>query len=121
MANPHKGEVSFEAGGKRYVFKIGTYAQAILERRVKTTWPKFISRPQEEWGVDDTLAMFWAGLHRQHKLSEEQVADLIDEIGIDKLGEIMAEAVRLSTEQGDVGANAADPPVAKVIGIGTQS
>ena len=33
MANPIKGEVPLEAGGKTYTFVLGTYALAALERR----------------------------------------------------------------------------------------
>lgn len=96
MANPQKGEVGFDVAGKSYVFKLGTYAQALLERRVKMPWPKFFARPEDQWGVDDTLAVFWAGLHRKHKLSEEQVADLLDDLGVDCTKEILTDAFRLA-------------------------
>lgn len=71
MANPQKGEVGFKVGSKSYVFKLGTYAQAVLERRVNMPAPKFFGRPQDQWGVGDTLLVFWAGLYRRHELSEE--------------------------------------------------
>jgi len=120
MANPHQGEVPFEAGGKHYVFKIGTYAQSVLERRVKMTFSKFVARKPDEWGVDDALAMFWAGLYRQHKLTEEQAADLMDEIGADRFSAILAEAIKLSQPDQAEGGKS-DPPAAEAGGTGTPS
>ena len=117
MANPHKGEVAFEANGKQYVFKLGTYAQAMLERRVKTTFGKFVARKEDDWGVDDALVMFWAGLYRQHKLTEEQAGDLLDEIGSDRLSEILTEALKIS-QPDEVGV-VVDPPKAEAVTNGT--
>lgn len=119
MANPQKGEVGFEAGGKAYVFKLGTYAQAVLERRVKMPWPKFFARPEDQWGVDDTLSVFWAGLHRQHKLSEEQVADLLDDLGGERVKEILAEAFKLANPE--AGKADGDPQNQETVGTGAAS
>lgn len=119
MANPHKGEVGFEVDGKEYVFKLGTYAQAVLERRVKMPWPKFFSRKEDEWGVEDTLSVFWAGLQRQHKLNEEQVADLIDDLGEQRVKEVLAEAFKLANPE--AGKSAGDPPKKEASGTGAAS
>lgn len=118
MANPQKGEVAFEANGKQYVFKLGTYAQAMLERRVKTTFGKFVAKPVDDWGVDDALVMFWAGLYRQHKLTEEQASDLLDEIGPDRLSVLITEAIKLSQPDKEEGI-AEDPPTAEAVTNGT--
>ena len=86
MANPLKGEVEFEAEGKRYTFVLGTYAQAHLQRRTGVPTFKFFGRKPEEWGADDMLALFHAGLVRHHKdLTEESAADLMDVIGRSKV------------------------------------
>lgn len=119
MANPQKGEVGFEVGGKSYILKLGTYAQAALERRVKMPFQKFITRGNDEFGVDDTLALVWAGLFRQHHLTEEQVADIIDDLGDERLTEILAEAVRVALGvQEDKGSR---PPPAEANGTGKSS
>jgi hypothetical protein len=119
QANPQKGEVGFEVGGKSYVFKLGTYAQAILERRVKMPWPKFFSRPEDQWGVDDTLTVFWAGLSRRHDLTTEDVADLIDELGADRVREVLAEAFKLANPE--AGKSGGDPQIQEAAGTGTAS
>ncbi len=120
MANPHKGEVGFEAGGKNYVFRLGTYAQALLERRTKTTAAKFFNRPVDAWGVDDLLSVFYCGLYRQHKMTEEDVADLMDDVGTDRLQEIIIEAIQLANPEADK--TASRPPEMMVLdGTGTDS
>jgi hypothetical protein len=119
MANPQKGEVGFEVGAASYVFKLGTYAQAVLERRVKMPGPKFFKRPADEWGVDDTLSVFWAGLYRQHKLTEEQAADLIDELGATRVQEILFEALKLANPE--AGKANGDPQNQGADGTGTAS
>ena len=118
MANPQKGEVAFEANGKQYVFKLGTYAQALLERRVKMTFGKFVAKPVDDWGVDDALVMFWAGLYRQHKFTEEQASDLLDEIGPDRLSVLITEAIKLSQPDKEEGI-VEDPLKAEAVTNGT--
>jgi hypothetical protein len=119
VANPHIGEVGFEAGGQSYTFKLGTYAQAVLERRTKLPAGKFFARPQEDWGVDDMLSVMYAGLYQRHKLTEEQVADIIDDIGMVKVAEILGEAIKSANPE--EGSSAADPQTAKAGGTGTAS
>jgi Phage tail tube protein, GTA-gp10 len=106
MSNPIKGEVPFEVGGKRYTFVLGTYALAALERRMKMPWPRIFKRATDgEWGIDDVLAVVHCGLLRHHRqLTEEQTADLIDQAGLERVNEMIAEAVKLmqpESSQGD--------------------
>ena len=111
MGNPVMGEVGFTVDDKTYTFKLGTYAQAVLERKTKVTTQKFFARPEDAWGADDLLLVFYAGLHQRHKLTEEQVGDLIDKIGAMRASEIMLEAVTLAN-RGD-GQAAANPQTAE--------
>lgn len=96
MANPVKGEVAFKAGNKDYTFVFGTYAQAALQRRTGIATGKFFNRQIEDWGVDDALAVFHAGLLRHHKISEEEAADLMDELGMEKANGIIGEGLSLA-------------------------
>lgn len=120
MGNPHQGEVTFEAAGANYTFKLGTYALAVLERRTKMSSSKFFRRPEEDWGADDLLQVFYAGLYRQHKLTEEAVGDLIDEIGSERASAIMLEAIGVANPT-EVATGSADPLIAKANGTGTIS
>lgn len=109
MANPVMGEVAFSAGGREYTFKFGTYAQAILQRRSGLSTQKFFARRDDEWGADDLLLVFYAGLHQRHHLTEEQVGDLIDEIGQDRASAVMLDAVTLANKEAG-GADQNPPP-----------
>jgi len=102
MTNPIKGEVPLEIGDKRYTFVLGTYALAALERRMKMPWPRIFKRATDgEWGIDDVLAVVHCGLLRHHRqLTEEQVADLIDIAGLDRINEMIGEAVKLMQPEG---------------------
>lgn len=100
MANPVKGEVGFEADGKSYTFVLGTYARAALQRRTGVSDAKFFKRGADEWGSDDTLAVFHAGLLRHHKMTEEEVGDLIDMLGATKVTEVFVEAIELASQRG---------------------
>lgn len=123
MANPIKGEVSFEVDGKLYTFVFGTYAAAALERRSKMSVRQFFNRKDHEFGMDDTLALVHAGLLRHHKMTEEQVADLIDSCGHERFAEIIKDAFELSGMNSREGNTAGHPPqeAARVNGTGTSS
>lgn len=115
MSNP-LAEVSFESRGKTYTFMMGTYAQVILERKTKTTMSKVFERASSgDWGVDDMLTVFYAGLYRQHQLTEEQVADIMDDLGIEKVGELFKQAFEIANPKaGGEGQSNDDPlPPAK--------
>jgi hypothetical protein len=102
MANPIKGEVPLEIGGKRYTFVLGTYALANLERRLGMPWPKIFKRAGDgEWGIAEVLAVVHAGLLRHSpQLTEPQVADLIDEVGLERINEMIGEGLKLMQPEG---------------------
>ena len=108
MSNPVKGEVNFECGGKTYTFKLGTNAQVMLEQKVKMPMSKFLKQDRiEDLGIVDLRSIFWAGLFRQHQLTEEEVGDIIDNIGPEKVADIFLEAfesAKVKTENGVAGA-----------------
>ena len=96
MGNPLKGELDFEAGGKRYVFVLGTYALAALQRRSGMSTMKFFNRATSDWGMDDVLGVFHCGLMRNHpSLTEAEVSDIIDELGQQRVSEIISEGIKL--------------------------
>ena len=112
MGNPHMGEVSFEANGQVYIFKFGNYAQAMLERRERRTIAQIFKA--EDIGAATIQSLFYVSLFRQHKLTEEQVSDLIDEIGTERAVEIMAEAARIA--QPEVAATGNQNPTQTTVG-----
>lgn len=111
MTNAVKGEVHFESGGKTYTFKLGTNAQVMLEKRVGMSLSKFLKADRlEEMGASDIRAIFWAGLFRKHELSEDDVGDLIDDIGPERVAAIFLEAFESAKPQKENGANGEPRP-----------
>jgi hypothetical protein len=96
MGNPVMGEVTFEADGKSYTFKLGTYAKALLQRETGLSAQKFFKKIESDLGYDDMLKIFRCGLYQKHKLGEEAVADLIDSLGEAETLSIIAEAAQLA-------------------------
>jgi hypothetical protein len=112
MANPIKGEVPLEINGQRYIFVLGTYGLASLERRMKTSFVKVFERAQRgEWGIDDVLAVLHAGLLRHHpRMTEQEVADLIDTAGMEYISEMIAEGLKAMQPVSNGGQGAENPP-----------
>jgi hypothetical protein len=104
MANPVKGELPLEVGGKRYTFVLGTYALAAVERRMKMPWTKLFKRAADgDWGMNEILAITHAGLLRHHRdMTEEQAADLIDAAGVERIVDLIGEAMKLMQPEGGV-------------------
>lgn len=94
MTNPIKGEVHFEADGETYTFKLGTNAQVLIETKLGMTMSQFVQKKTEDLGASEIRLIFWAGLHRQHKMSEEAVGDLLDDIGPERAAAIFLEAMQ---------------------------
>jgi len=121
MANPIKGEVPLDVGGRRYTLVMGTYALAAIERRMGMQWTKIFQRAVDGgWGVDDCLATFHASLLRHHRgITEEQAAEIIDEAGLDRVNLALVEAIKLMTPTVTGGQGAENPPATATNGIGT--
>lgn len=122
MTNPLKGEITFEAGGKTYTFKIGTAAHLAIEAKTKTPLHRYLSKEAlAAWGVTELMLFFSAGLLRAHpSLTERDVAMLLDEIGFDRAGEIVGQALVLAFGEADKTAANPTPPKAND-GIGLHS
>lgn len=106
MTNPLKGEITFESGDKTYTFKLGTNAQIMIENKVGMTLAQFFRDNSEKMGPGQIRTIFHAGLFRNHKMTEEEVGDLIDQMGMEHVAEIFTEA-----------AIAAFPKVAEQMGL----
>jgi len=93
MTNPLKGEVTFEARGQTFTFQLGINAQIMIENKVGMPLAKFFAnKDDDQFKTQDVRTVFHAGLYRHHKMTEEEVGDLIDEIGQQRVAEIFIEA-----------------------------
>lgn len=115
-----KGEVTIKADGKSYTFVLGAYGLAMLHRKTGVPTGKYFNRPEEEWGFDDILSVFQAGLKRHHgDVSDEEASDIIDCLGYEKAVQIFQESIELvfsDAKEGD-----APPPKPAASGTGKTS
>jgi len=107
MANPIKGEVAFEHDGKKYLFVLGFLAMAQLERKTGKTVQEI---SQSLGGVKVLVDVFQAGMLRHHgTMTEAELTDLMDSMGMDKINEVLGEAIQLMSEK--VGGQGAENPL----------
>lgn len=99
MANPHKGEVEFEAVGKTYKLRYSTNAICELEDKLDRSFTSIArdivdaAKQPEKVRFGTLRAIFWAGLQDCHPdLSVKDAGDLMVEVGG------VAEAMQLISE-----------------------
>lgn len=81
MANRLRGEVEFTVGEKTYTFRLGMNELVALEQTLGIKDP-IKALAEQQLGIGDLRALARAGLSRYHKeLTDEEVGDLIDEMG----------------------------------------
>lgn len=82
MANPYRGEVSFEASGKTYTMVFTTNAICSLEDESGLSFQEVVAKV-ELMGVRGIRKLALAGLSTKHPdLSAEEVGDIIDAVGV---------------------------------------
>ena len=120
MANPQKGEIEFQIGGKAYTYLLGTYALAKLEQRMGKPWPA-IMRDVEKDGpsAELTLALFHCGLLLHHEpLTEKQASLLLDELRMPVFWDEFGKAGPRIFGTPDATADPTPPPTKSGNGIG---
>ena len=106
MANSHRGEVVFTAGGKERTLRFGTNALCEIEEAAGAGINAVIERLQ---GGDPSIRtmrmLFAAGLG----VPAEAAGAVMDEIGVAKAGELIGEALALAFPAGDGQGNGKAP------------
>lgn len=93
-ANPHKGEVEFEAGGELHTMKFGTNAQCAIEADFGCGLDEVMERINADRQVSNFRRIFRLVLVGEYTL--DQVGDIMDEITTPRLLELFNEAVSLA-------------------------
>lgn len=103
MANPVKGEVAFEVEGQTYKLVLDFNALCEVEE-VLGAGGMDLARPKA------IRAIFWAALLRHHPdVTVQDAGDLIGALGLERAGEVVAEAMNRSGLAGGDGQAAANP------------
>lgn len=93
MANKHRGEVTFEALGEMRRLRFGTNALCEIEAAFGEGINETLARLQSENPSIRTMRTIMAcGLG----VSESMAGDIVDDIGIDWVGELIGEAMTLA-------------------------
>ena len=98
MANDIRGEVSFAALGQTWTMKLGNGAVRHIENETGKPFAQVGAELSDETKASITLLtqVFCAALQRHHPgVTVEDCDDIIDEIGHQKVGELLGEAVQL--------------------------
>jgi hypothetical protein len=103
MANVIKGEVAFEVEGRAYKLVLDFNALCEVED-VLGKGEMDLARPKA------IRAIFWASLLRHHPdVTVQEAGDLIGALGLERAGEVVAEAMNRSGLAGGDGQAAANP------------
>lgn len=91
MANPHRGEVAFKAGGTGYTLKFSSNAICELEERLNKSLNVIVTDLER---LSTLRALLWAGLRaNMPDVTMAQAGDIIDQAGIAAATEIIGRAL----------------------------
>jgi hypothetical protein len=128
MAEHPDGLVSFEAAGEKFTAVFGFKAMKAVEAHYDKPFFKAIQsampdiRPEDAGDraklaeasanirISDIGALFGFALLRHHQLTETEIEDLIDEIGLEKASEVIGQALTAAlVKEGDAGSSTHPP------------
>jgi hypothetical protein len=122
MANPHKGEVSFEAGGKTRTLRMGTNEQCELEAEYDLGIMRILAH-LDLGRMTDIRRIFRACLVGGATI--EEASEIIDDIGgYLEVMDLLEKTVRLAFPRAAEAANGTSPPpmtAEPLIGIDSSS
>lgn len=98
MGNKQRGEVSFEADGNQWTMKIDTNAMCEIEDLTGkgiAEVGQLLANPKTA-SIKLLRSVFMGALSANHELSSKQVGELMDEIGVQRTGELVGKAFELA-------------------------
>lgn len=97
LANPLKGEVKVEALGRTFTFVLTFGAQKAITAHCGYKRFRDVLADMDELDDAQLAFMFGAGFQRYHpELTDADVEVIIDQLGVNRMVEIIAEGVRLA-------------------------
>lgn len=102
MANPLRGEVDVQVGDKSYVLRFSINAMVAAESVMGLGISDIIAELQASPKLGTLRTVMWAGLREyQPKITLDAVGDIIGELGLQKAGEIIGDALAKAFPAGD--------------------
>lgn len=98
MGNTHRGEVSFEAAGRKLTLRFGTNEFVLLEEALGLKGGALMVGLARNTGFKDLRTIVRAGLSRDWPgITDEQAGDVIDQLGgIAAIPELLTNAMTLA-------------------------
>lgn len=91
--NPLKGEVAFEVSGATYTLVYSINSLCTLEDRLDLTVQQIGERMSTAMRLSFLRQVFHGGLTSHHpQVTEEQAGELIQDLGVPRAGELIADA-----------------------------
>lgn len=108
MSNPVKGETTFEALGKSWRFKMGNMAlvelESLFQKNIAAVLDMFQNSEAKQMTLIQTVVV--AGLRRFHSdITKETASDIVDDLGYDRIAEIILGSVKAAMPEGDATEN----------------
>lgn len=94
MANPHRGEVAFEAAGQSWSLRFSTNALCTLENDLDLGIGEIVETMQTSPRLSTLRAVLRAGLSQE--IDQRRAGELIDELGFDRVRELISDAFALA-------------------------
>lgn len=95
MANRHRGEVSFAAGGETYTLRYSANALAELEDALDKSVGEIVELMQSQKGlrIKTVRTIFRAGLLDRHPdITDQQAGDIISDVGLGEAANLLGRA-----------------------------
>lgn len=120
--NPHKGEVTLEAGGQTYTLRLAANALVIAEELLDKGVAEIADMLSDADGfrLGTARALLFAGLREHHpKMTIEDAGEIIGETGIPAVVTKLAESMQAAFARPEEGAP--NPPQGAEAGTGPAS
>lgn len=110
MSNPLKGEVRLLAGGQSFVLVFGANAMVTLETALDLSLNQIVALFQSDIRITTLRTMLWAALQDRHpEVSELEAGRIMDQAGLEQVGEKIGEAFTLALPKEDAKGSARPP------------
>lgn len=108
MANKHKGQVSFEAGGKTYTLRLDVNALIELQDALGfEDDEKFLAYCSNLNGIRRVRTFLTQALQLSHQgTTEQEVGDIITDLGLDEANRLLVRALQWAFPEPDPQAKA---------------